>query len=90
MITFSSRIHRYCPFQSISYDAQEDNIRIAVKKVVPWGVGGGWEDGGWDWWWLWMSNSANYQSDIDLTTAARVYAFPGFGINVFFSTEVKI
>ena len=32
-----------------------------------------------------MSDSANYQSDIDLTTAVRVYAFPGFGINVFFS-----
>ena len=30
-------IQRYCPFQSISYDAQEDNIRISVKKVVQWG-----------------------------------------------------
>ena len=75
MIPFSFCIQRYCPFQSISYDAQEDNIRTAVKKVVQWG--------GWGWWW--MSDSANYQSDIDLTTAVRVYAFPGFGINVFFS-----
>ena len=42
MITFSSCIQRYCPFQSISYDAQEDNIRTAVKKkVVPGGGGVG-------------------------------------------------
>ena len=48
---------------------------------------GGWVGGeGWGW----MSDSANYQSDVDLTIAARVYAFPGFGINVFISTEVKI
>ena len=31
---------------SISYDAQEDNIRIAVKKVVQWGGVGGWGVGG--------------------------------------------